>query len=43
MVAFRNNEIVAVSLEEATRGNHVVNKNDYLVKAAKGLGISFGD
>lgn len=43
MVAFKNNEIVAVSLEEATRGNHVVNKNDYLVKAAKGLGISFGD
>jgi ATP-dependent phosphofructokinase / diphosphate-dependent phosphofructokinase len=43
MVAFKNNEIVAVSLEEATRGNNIVSKNSSLVKAAKGLGISFGD
>jgi ATP-dependent phosphofructokinase / diphosphate-dependent phosphofructokinase len=43
MVAFKNNEIVAVSLEEATQGNSIVNKNSSLVQAAKGLGISFGD
>ncbi len=43
MVAFKNNEIVAVSLHEVTQGNNIVNKNSSLVKAAKGLGISFGD
>jgi len=43
MVAFKNNEIVSVSLEEATKENHTVNKDSYMVQAAKGLGISFGD
>lgn len=43
MVNFRNNTVDYVSLAEATKDYHVVNKNDYLVKAARGLGISFGD
>jgi 6-phosphofructokinase 1 len=43
MVAFRNNEITSVSLEEATQDYHGVSKDSYLVQAAKGLGISFGD
>lgn len=43
MVAFRNNSITSVSLEEATQQINVVDKDSYLVKAAKGLGISFGD
>jgi 6-phosphofructokinase 1 len=43
MVALRNNTITSVSLEEATRDMSFVKKDSYLVKAAKGLGISFGD
>jgi 6-phosphofructokinase 1 len=43
MVAFRNNEYTHVTLEEATRDYNFVKKDSYLVKAAKGLGISFGD
>ncbi|GHN01499.1 ATP-dependent 6-phosphofructokinase [Cytophagales bacterium WSM2-2] len=43
MVAFKNNEVTSVSLEEATKEYHTVKKDSYLVKAAKGLGISFGD
>lgn len=43
MVAFRNNEYTSVTLEEATRDYHVVSKDSYMVRAAKGLGISFGD
>src|SRR6478609_439152 len=43
MVALRNNEITSVSFEEATRDYNFVKKDSYLVKAAKGLGISFGD
>ncbi|HLT74121.1 MAG TPA: ATP-dependent 6-phosphofructokinase [Ohtaekwangia sp.] len=43
MVAFRNNAITSVSLEEATKSYNVVDKDSYLVKAARGLGISFGD
>jgi phosphofructokinase-like protein len=43
MVSFRNNTISYVSLEEATREYHVVKKDHYWVKAAKGLGVSFGD
>lgn len=43
MVAFRNNNYTSVTLEEATKDYHVVKKNSYLVKAAKGLGVSFGD
>ncbi len=43
MVAFRNNTISYVSFEEATREQNIVKKNSYLVQAAKGLSISFGD
>jgi 6-phosphofructokinase 1 len=43
MVSFRNNAITAVTLEEATSSHHVVEKDSYLVQAAKGLNISFGD
>jgi ATP-dependent phosphofructokinase / diphosphate-dependent phosphofructokinase len=43
MVAFRNNTITSVTLDEATKEYSVVNKDSYLVQAAKGLGISFGD
>jgi ATP-dependent phosphofructokinase / diphosphate-dependent phosphofructokinase len=43
MVSFKNNSITSVTLDEATKGQHVVSKNHPIVKAAKGLGISFGD
>lgn len=43
MVAFRNNTITSVTLEEATKDYNVVSKDSYLVQASKGLGISFGD
>jgi len=43
MVAFKNNAITSVSLEEATAEYNFLSKESYLVKSAKGLGISFGD
>jgi phosphofructokinase-like protein len=43
MVAFKNNAFTQVTLEEATQDYHAVSKDAYLVKAAKGLGVSFGD
>jgi len=43
MVAYRNNGISSVTLEEATKDYNVVKTDSYLVHAAKGLGISFGD
>ena len=43
MVAFKNNTITSVTLEEATREYNAVSKDSYLVKAARGLSISFGD
>jgi len=43
MVSFRNNEITVVSLEEATKDYNFVNTQSYMVKAARGLGISFGN
>jgi ATP-dependent phosphofructokinase / diphosphate-dependent phosphofructokinase len=43
MVSFRENTIKYVSFEEATREYNFVKPNSYLVQAAKGLGISFGD
>lgn len=43
MVAIKNNAITSVSLKQATEKYNFVKKNNYLVKAAKGLGISFGD
>jgi ATP-dependent phosphofructokinase / diphosphate-dependent phosphofructokinase len=43
MVSFRNNTFTSVTLEEATRGYNGVDKDSFLVQAARGLGISFGD
>jgi len=43
MVSFKNNMITSVTLEEATSEPNFVKKDSYLVQAAKGLGISFGD
>ncbi len=43
MVALKNNSITSVSLEEATKESNFVKKDSYIVNAAKGLGISFGD
>jgi 6-phosphofructokinase 1 len=44
MVALRNNTITSVTLEEATsEQNFVKPETTYLLQAAKGLGISFGD
>ncbi len=43
MVSFKNNTITSVSLEEATKDYNFIDIDSYLVKAAKGLGISFGD
>lgn len=43
MVAYKNNDIVTVSLKEATEVYNHVNTNSYLLKAARGVNISFGD
>jgi phosphofructokinase-like protein len=43
MVTLKNNAISSVTLEEATERYNFVEKDGYIVKAAKGLGISFGD
>jgi ATP-dependent phosphofructokinase / diphosphate-dependent phosphofructokinase len=43
MVAFKNNTITSVSLEDATKEYNTLKKDSYLVKSAKGLGIIFGD
>lgn len=43
MVTFKNNEIGQVSLKEVTAAYNFVDPNCFLVRAAKGVGISFGD
>jgi 6-phosphofructokinase len=43
MVSWKGNQVVSVSLEDAIRDYHFVGHDSYMVKAAKGLGISFGD
>ena len=43
MVSFRNNAFVGVTLEEATKAHRLVDKDSFLVSAARGLSISFGD
>ena len=43
MVSFKNNSITAVSLEEATKEHRLVDRDSFLVHAARGLAISFGD
>ena len=43
MVTLKNNAISSVTLEEATKKYNFVEKEGYIVQAAKGLGITFGD
>ncbi|HET8864536.1 MAG TPA: ATP-dependent 6-phosphofructokinase [Gracilimonas sp.] len=43
MVSFLDHEITSVSLEQATKGQNLVDPNGFLVQTAKGVGISFGD
>jgi 6-phosphofructokinase 1 len=43
MVSFVNNSVTAVTLEQATKQHRLVDPQSDLVKAARGLGISFGD
>ena len=43
MVAFKNNQITQVSLLEATKSYNYVDKDSYLIRTARGVGISFGD
>lgn len=43
MVAFQNNDIITVSLKDATSSYNFVDVNGTLIKTARGIGISFGD
>jgi 6-phosphofructokinase 1 len=43
MVAFRNNRIEMVSLEEAIQNYKLLSRNHYLIETARSIGISFGD
>ena len=43
MVAWKNREVVDVSIEKAIAAYQEVNPNDTMVKTARGIGISFGD
>ena len=43
MISYKNNDITDVPIEEAIKQYNYVNTDSYLVKTARGLGISFGD
>ena len=43
LVVYRNNSISYAPLEEAVKEPHLVKPDDFLVKAARGVGIVFGD
>ncbi|TAD97381.1 MAG: ATP-dependent 6-phosphofructokinase [Bacteroidetes bacterium] len=43
MVAYKNNDIIAVSLNDAVKNYNYVSQKSYLVQTARGVGISFGD
>ena len=43
MVCYHGNKIGSVSLKEATSSYNFVDRDSYLIKAARGIGISFGD
>lgn len=43
MVSFQNNTITSVPLADAVQGSKFVDPDDYLVKVARSLEISFGD
>ncbi len=43
MVAWKNREVVDISIEAAIAAYHAINIDDTLVHTARGVGISFGD
>ena len=43
MVTYKNNDILTVTLKEAVEKYNTVNPEAFIVRAAKGVGISFGD
>jgi len=43
MVAYKNNDIITVSLKDATEKYNFVDPNGFMVQTARGVGISFGD
>lgn len=43
MVAYKNNDISSVTLKEAIEKYNYIDTNSFIIKAAKGLGMSFGD
>ena len=43
MVSFKNNALEAVTLQDAIKEYNYVNPDHYLVKAARSMGVSFGD
>lgn len=43
MVTYRNNDISSVDIKEAVSQYNTLSKDNYLLKAARKLGISFGD
>ncbi len=43
MVTFKNNEISSVEITEAISRYNFLSKDNYLVRVAKSLGVSFGD
>jgi ATP-dependent phosphofructokinase / diphosphate-dependent phosphofructokinase len=43
MVTYKNNDIQTVTLKEAVEKYNTVNPEAFIVRAAKGVGISFGD
>ena len=44
MVVYKNNDFVKVPIEDCTKSyNYIDVKKNYLIQAARGVGISFGD
>ncbi len=43
MAAYKNNTIIDVSLLEATKDYNHINPDSFLLRTARGIGISFGD
>ncbi|MEO1051013.1 MAG: ATP-dependent 6-phosphofructokinase [Bacteroidota bacterium] len=43
MVSYRHNDICSVPIEDAIKDYNLVNKDSFIVSAARGAGISFGD
>ncbi len=43
MVAYRHPDIISVPIKEVVKHYNYVEKDSYLIKTAKGIGISFGD